>query len=452
MDLKMKPKKVYEIRSEEAVNEYVEDYKTFLGKCKTSRETILYLANLLEKEGFENFEKIGKTPFDLPKKFYAVYREKMLVAFHLLPDLSRGLNLVSAHVDSPKLDFKPLPVIEKEGFAIAKTHYYGGIKKYQWFGIPLAIRGVIVKTDGTKLNVDLDGEGYTFVIADLPPHLDRRKGEVGEVFKGEDLNVILASVEEKDVKEDALKLKVLKVLNAKYGINEEDLVSAELEVVPAIQPQYVGLDSSMVGGYGQDDRVCAYAAVKALVDAKNPKRSMGIILVDKEEIGSEGNTSARHHFWLKILRNILRSLGDELEIDDVLMQCSMISGDVCAGVNPSYPDVHDLSNAPRLNHGITLMKYMGKGGKYSTNEANAEFVAKLRRLFNEKGIIWQIGELGKVDQGGGGTISKYFAELGMEVIDAGPPLVGMHSPFEIASKYDMYETYMAFSVFLESFE
>ncbi|HCZ06504.1 MAG TPA: aminopeptidase [Thermotogae bacterium] len=449
------PKNVWTVRRREEIENYIDGYKNFMSECKTVRESIEYFARMLEEKGFKRLSNLpsrGRPPKNLD--VYEVYKNKMLVAFRIRSPLSRGINLIGAHIDSPRLDLKPLPVVEKEGFAIGKTHYYGGIKKYQWFNLPLAVHGTVVRTDGSTVEVKIgeDPSEPVLVIADLLPHLDRRDEPVSKLFKGEDLNVLLASdtVGQKEEK-NVVKKKLLELLNEKYGITEEDLVSAEIEIVPALQPKDVGIDGSMIGAYGHDDRVCAYTAVTALLEANNPSRSAGVVLLDREEIGSDGNTGAKHHFWLKVLKKLAQVVREDIDIDDLMELSGMISGDVSAGLNPTFTDVHDPSNAPRLNYGIAILRYTGSGGKYSTNESHAEFIAALRKIFNESGVCWQPAELGKVDQGGGGTVAKFFAETGIDVVDAGPPLLGMHSPFEIASKADVYETYRAYRVFLERF-
>lgn len=452
------PRNVWKLRKREDIETYIGGYKHFLQECKTVREAIEYFVKMLETRGFKRLSKLpirgrGRPPTKLD--VYEVYKNKMLVAFRIRPPFVKGINLVAAHLDSPKLDFKPMPIVEKEGFAIGKTHYYGGIKKYQWFNLPLAVHGTVVKTDGStvKVRVGEDPSDPVVLIADLLPHLDRRDDPVKKVFKGEDLNVILASdtLGQKDEKE-AVKKALLTLLNEKYGITEEDLVSAEIELVPALQPKDVGIDASMVGAYGHDDRVCAYTGFTALLETNNPIRSAGLVLLDREETGSDGNTGAKHPFWMKTLKKIARIIKKDVDIGELTEVSAMLSGDVSAGVNPTFTDVHDLANAPRLNYGIAILRYTGSGGKYSTSEAHAEFVAAVRRIFNESDICWQPAEFGKVDQGGGGTVAKFFAETGIDVIDAGPPLLGMHSPFEIVSKADVYETHRAYRAFLEKFE
>jgi aspartyl aminopeptidase len=341
---------------------------------------------------------------------------------------------------------------------MAKTHYYGGVKKYQWLNIPLELHGVIIKSDGTKIDVAIgdNEDDPVFVISDLLPHLDRRTGDVKEVFTGESLNLLLGTISisyDEEIK-DSVKLNILNILHEKYGIVEEDFISAELEVVPSLPARDVGLDRSLIAAYGHDDRICSYTALTALIESEPEFRSAAIILTDKEETGSDGNTGAKHHFWIYVVKKLLKLQGCtnvELGIDDVLINSTLLSADVTAAFDPNFKDVHDPANAPKLGYGIAIAKYTGARGKAGTNDANAEVVGKLRKVFNENGVIWQTGELGKVDQGGGGTIAKFFAEKGLSVVDAGVPLFGMHSPYELASKGDLYETYYAYKVFLNKY-
>jgi len=365
---------------------------------------------------------------------------------------------VGAHVDSPRLDLKPEPIIEDYEIAMAKTHYYGGIKKYQWLNIPLQMYGTIVKKDGSIIDISIGDkqEDPIFVISDLLPHLDRREGDVKKVFEAEKLNILLGSISvsyDEDIKE-GVKLNVLKILNEKYGIVEEDFISAEIEVVPAFDSRDVGLDRSLIASYGHDDRVCAYTALSAIIEAEPKFKSSALIIADKEEIGSEGNTGSKNHYWIGVLKELLSLQKEDvtLAIEETLRNSVLLSADVSAAVDPNYKDVHDLTNAPKLGYGIVITKYTGSGGKGATNDANAELVGKIRKILNDSNVTWQTGELGRTDLGGGGTIAKFFAEKGLDVIDAGVPLLGMHAPYEIASKADIYETYLAYKAFMESMD
>ncbi|KLO21391.1 MULTISPECIES: aminopeptidase [unclassified Marinitoga] len=447
---------VWEKRDRKAIDEYSKGYKKFIDYSKTERKAIEYTVKELEKEGFKPLNYfLEKGKIEDGDKIYYVNNYKSLFAIKIKGSLTNGINLVGAHVDAPRLDLKPEPIVEDSGIAMAKTHYYGGVKKYQWLNIPLELHGVVIKNDGEKIDVSIGDseEDPVFVISDLLPHLDRRKGEISEVFKGEDLNLLLGTISisyDEEIK-DSIKLNILNILHEKYGIVEEDLTSAELEVVPSLPARDVGLDRSLIAAYGHDDRICSYTALTALLESDPEVRSAAILLTDKEEIGSDGNTGAKHHFWITVIKKLLKLQGSsniELDIDDCLINSTLLSADVSAAYDPNFKDVHDPANAPKLGYGIAIAKYTGSRGKAATNDANAEVFGKLRQIFNENGVIWQTGELGKVDQGGGGTIAKFFAEKGLSVIDAGVALFGMHSPYELASKGDLYETYYAYKVFL----
>ncbi|WGS63957.1 aminopeptidase [Marinitoga aeolica] len=447
---------VWKKRDRKIIDEYSKGYKDFIDYSKTERKAVEYSVKELEKHGFKPLDfYLEKGKIEDGDKIYYVNNSKAIFAIKIKGNITNGISLVGAHLDAPRLDLKPEPIIEDTDIAMAKTHYYGGIKKYQWLNIPLELHGVVIKNDGTKIDVSIGDkpEDPVFVISDLLPHLDRRKGEVSEVFKGENLNLLLGTISisyEEEVKE-GVKLNILNILHEKYGIVEEDLISAELEVVPSLPARDVGLDRSLIAAYGHDDRICSYTALTALIEAEPEIRSAAILLVDKEEIGSDGNTGAKHHFWITILKKLLKlqgSINIELDIDDTLLNSTLLSADVSAALDPNFKDVHDPANAPKLGYGIAIAKYTGARGKVATNDANAEVFGKLRKIFNENGVIWQTGELGKVDQGGGGTIAKFFAEKGLSVIDAGVALFGMHSPYELASKADLYETYYAYKVFL----
>ena len=449
--MKMERKNVWHHRNREEIEAFSKEYMDFIGRAKTERLAVGEIRKFLEKEGFVPIEDFTGDPMDMA--VYAVNRGKAIAAFRVVDDLKKGLNLVVAHIDSPRLDFKPNPLVEDEQIALFKTHYYGGIKKYHWFNIPLEIHGVLFKGDGEEVEIHVGDkpEDPVFTIPDLLPHLDKEDAKISEKFKGENLMLIAGTIPLRGEEKEAVKMNVLRILNEMYGISEEDFVSGEIEVVPAFPPREVGIDRSLIGAYGQDDRICAYTALRAFLES-NPKKSIGVVFLDKEEIGSDGNTGAKARFYLRVLRQILKIQGardSEFALDEVLERSAVISGDVCAAVNPPYKDVHDLHNAPRLGYGVALVKYTGARGKYSTNDAHAEFVARVRQVLNERNVIWQVATLGKVDQGGGGTIAKFFAERGADVIDMGPALLGMHSPFEISSKADLFETYRAYRALLE---
>ncbi|TYB87294.1 MAG: aminopeptidase [Kosmotoga sp.] len=440
------------------VEGFSKDYMEFLQKAKNERNSITFFENLLKSKGFISFDEANsKKQLETAEGIYLVKSSKAMVAFKLNSILENGFKLLAAHVDSPRLDLKPLPLQEKSGYLLLKTHYYGGVKKYHWLNVPLELIGVIYDKNGDLIEISVGGEESdpVFTISDLLPHLDDRKGSVNEVFKGKDLNALCATIplksEEKNAK-DLVKLNVLKMLNEKYGITEEDFISAELQLVPAHKPKEVGFDRSMIGAYGQDDRVCSYTAIRALIESKKDDRNIGVLLLDKEEIGSTGTTGAKSYFWLNAISRLAALNGSEKPYEDTLKaldNSKMLSGDVCAAVNPMHEKVHDLTNAAKLGHGIVLVKYTGYKGKAGTNDASAEMIGSVRNLLNKNKINWQTSLLGEVDQGGGGTVAKFFAERGMDVLDAGTPILGMHSPFEISSKVDVFETYRAYKAFLE---
>ncbi|PLV59102.1 aminopeptidase [Thermotoga sp. KOL6] len=449
--MKAEKRNVWHYRERGEIESFSKDYIAFIGRAKTERLVVKEVKDLLENAGFVPLGDFVGDPMNMT--VYVVNRGKAIAAFKVVDDLRKGLNMVVAHIDSPRLDFKPNPLVEDEQIALFKTHYYGGIKKYQWFSIPLEIHGVLFKSDGSEVEIHIGDkpDDPVFTIPDLLPHLDKEDAKISEKFKGENLMLIAGTIPLNEEEKEAVKTNVLKILNEMYGITEEDFVSAEIEVVPAFPPKEVGVDRSLIGAYGQDDRICAYTALRALLDSQ-PEKSVGVVLFDKEEIGSDGNTGAKARFYLRVLRQILKMQGakdSEFALDEVLERTSVISGDVCAAVNPPYKDVHDLQNAPRVGYGVALVKYTGARGKYSTNDAHAEFVGRVRKVLNERNVIWQVATLGKVDQGGGGTIAKFFAERGADVVDMGPALLGMHSPFELSSKADLFETYKAYKYLLE---
>lgn len=432
-----------------AAFEWCEGYKTFLSDNRTEREITAFSQKLAEARGFEKFDSSKK--YSAGDKVWFNVKEKaiILAVFGTRP-LSDGVKIAAAHIDSPRLDVKPNPMYEDCEIALFKTHYYGGIKKYQWPTVPLSLHGVIVKADGEKITVSIgDKEGEPqFVISDLLPHLDSTMGErkASQVIKGEKLNVLIGSMPfRSDEGSDLVKLNILKLLNEKYDITESDFLSAELELVPASRVSDIGFDRSLIGGYGHDDRVCAYPALMAALDCLNPSYTTVTVLTDKEEIGSVGNTGLSSAYLQFFVEDLAKTQG--LEGRDVLRASECLSADVNAGVDPTFQSVHDKLNASFINRGIVVTKYTGARGKSDTSDANAEFVGKLRKLFDENNIVWQIGELGKVDEGGGGTVAKYVAHLGVDVVDVGVPVLSMHAPFEQIAKLDIYMAYKAFCTF-----
>lgn len=441
--------------------EFCEGYKKFLDSSKTEREFANEAGKLAQQHGFVSLDDIIKNNKKLTPgmKVYSVHRKKsVLMAVIGQKPLEAGVNLVGAHIDSPRLDLKQNPVYEDAEMAWLKTHYYGGIKKYQWVAIPLSIHGVIIKADGEQLNVVVGEEEIdpVLTITDLLPHLaqEQMQKKMSEGITGESLNILIGSIPFNDEKvKEKVKLNLLNLLNQKYGIVEEDFQSAELEIVPAFKAKDVGFDRSMIGAYGQDDRVCAYPSLLAALSLDKLDKTSVLILSDKEEVGSMGNTGAESTMLQDFLANLCTHSSDHYS-DIVLRSClnnsKMLSADVNAGYDPNYDNVYDKKNATYIGKGVVLQKYTGSRGKAGASDANAEFVGELRLLFNSKGIIWQTGELGKVDVGGGGTIAQYVANLGVDVIDCGVPVLSMHAPFEITSKIDVYTSFRAYKVFFES--
>ncbi len=436
------------------------DYAQFMNKSKNEREFVDNAEKLLSDKGFKPVSKVKKLKEG--DRVFRINRNKcMAIAVIGEDDIKEGCNLLASHIDSPRIDLKARPLYEDKdaNMAVLKTHYYGGIKKYQWVNTPLAIHGKVITEDGEEidLNIGESSDDPVFVVSDLLPHLSRKQQggrKMKDVIKGEELNILIGGmpIEDEDIS-DKLKLNVLKILNDKYGMKEEDFVSAELELVPAGEARDIGIDRSMLGAYGHDDKVCGYTSMKAGIDIKTPSRTSIIILYDKEEIGSVGNTAAGSTFLESFMCDILSKIYPDYTNEDrrsMIENSRGISGDVSAGVNPSFKGVHEMNNAAKLGYGIVVTKFTGAGGKYSANDAHAEYMAFIRKLFNKNKVKWQPCELGKVDEGGGGTVAKFIAHMNMDIVDAGPALLGMHSPFEIASKADIYETYRAYKVFLES--
>lgn len=430
----------------ELVNAYATAYKAFLDASKTEREAVKTAIALAEEKGFCPFEKNAKLqPGD---KIYFNNRDKALILAVIgKKPLSEGVSIAAAHIDSPCLDLKPVPLYEDSELAYFDTHYYGGIKKYQWTAIPLALHGVISKKDGENVTVCIgeDKEDPVFCITDLLPHLgaEQMKRTASEVVKGEDLNLLIGSLPlEAGDSKDLTKLRILSLLNEKYGITEADFLSAELHIVPAFPAKDVGLDRSMIGAYGHDDRVCAYPAITALLACDAPEYTAVTVLADKEETGSEGPTGMQSSFLPYFFEDLAECFG--VEGRHVLSQSICLSADVNAAFDPIYPEVMLKSNSCQLNYGVCITKYTGSRGKYDTNDASAELMAHIRRILDENGVLWQIGELGKVDMGGGGTVAKFIADLNVDTVDLGVPVLSMHAPFEVVSKLDVYMAHKAF--------
>ena len=428
-------------------------YMNFLNRAKTEREFIKRARELANNNGYRDimeFETLK--PGD---KIYFVNREKsMYLAIIGENSIENGIHIIGSHVDSPRLDLKPNPLYEDTGFAYFKTHYYGGIKKYQWTAIPLSIHGVIAKTNGEKVEINIgeDEADPIFTITDLLPHLAQEQMEkkLKNGIDGEDLNLLVGSMPYNDAKgTDRVKLNILNLLNQKYGITEEDLTSAEIELVPAFKARTLGLDGSMIAAYGQDDKVCAYTSLQAMMELDNVKNTAVCILSDKEEIGSMGNTGMESHMFDFFISEILNKLGVNRPnlLDKVFCFSKMLSSDVDAGFDPMYASVSDKTNAGFLGKGISLNKYTGARGKSGASDANAEYVAWVRNILEKNDIRYQVAELGKVDVGGGGTIAYIIANKGADVIDCGVPVLSMHAPYEVTSKYDVYSAYETYKAF-----
>lgn len=444
----------------EKVFAFAEGYKGFLSRAKTEREAIRAALEAARGRGFISLNDIPSgRGLDPGSRFFLTWRDKvMLLGIAGTAPLEEGIRLVGAHVDAPRLDLKPMPLYEKDGLAMFKTHYYGGIKKYQWTALPLALHGVIMLRDGRRVEVVIgeDAGDPIFSVSDLLPHLakEQMKKNMEEALSGDDLNLVVGSLpfEGEEELKDKIRLAILQLLNQRYGLVEEDFITAELELVPAGPARDLGLDRSLVGAYGQDDRVCAYTALQAVLELENPGHTAMVLLVDKEEIGSTGNTGAHSRFLEYALTELAARMGSAsiVNVGRIMANSQAISADVTAGVDPTYENYFDMYNASFLGYGVVLNKYSGSRGKYDANDASAEFMGRLRDIFNHNRVIWQSGELGKVDAGGGGTIAKFLAYFGLDVADCGPALLSMHAPLEIASKVDIYMAYRAYGAFLAS--
>ncbi|NYB72664.1 aminopeptidase [Sedimentibacter hydroxybenzoicus DSM 7310] len=442
-----------------------DDYRKFIDASKTERLSIKEIIKRAEAKGFVNFESIKEVkPGD---RLYYINKEKNAVLVVVGKEkIENGMNIVGSHVDAPRIDIKQNPLYEEHGLSLLKTHYYGGIRKYQWVTIPLAMYGTVVKANGEIVDISIgdDEKDPIFYITDLLPHLakDQNEKKLSEAIEGEGLNVIIGSLpadctgnDDEDGKDKKFKYNVLKILKEKYGMIEEDFQTAELEIVPAGKSRDVGIDRGMIAAYGHDDRVCAYTSLKAILEVKNTDKTAVALFVDKEEIGSVGNTGMQSMFFNNMVAELIalqnNGVYSELSLKRSLSNSSMLSSDVAAGVDPTYPQVSEIQNSPIMGKGVAMVKYTGSRGKSGANDANAEYIGKLRKLFNENNVVWQPAELGKVDQGGGGTIAYIMANYNMDVVDLGVPVLSMHAPYEIISKTDLYMTYKAYKVFYNNF-
>ncbi len=421
---------------------YCEGYIDFLNKAKTEREAVRAGIALAEERGFVPYKSGMK--LEPGTKVYVSNRGKaLMLAVIGKKSLGEGSVIAAAHVDSPRLDLKQVPMYEDNEICYFKTHYYGGIKKYQWLTIPLELHGVITLKSGENVEICVgkDKSDPIFQITDLLPHLgkEQRKKTADEFVPGESLNLVIGTIPDKEDVTDRVKLKIMELLNNKYGIVEEDFLSAELSAVPAYDAREVGFDRSLIAGYGHDDRVCAYAELAAIFETEKPEKTAVCILADKEEIGSEGVSGMKSMAFERFMGDMCDTQG--VKLTDCFANSLCISADVTNAFDPVYPDVSEKRNAAKINYGLSLAKFTGHGGKSGSNDASAEVVGRLRRIFAENKVVWQMAELGKVDQGGGGTVAMYMAERDIDTIDAGVPVLSMHAPYETVSKFDCYMTY-----------
>lgn len=432
-------------------DDFCEGYKEFLSTCKTEREVAAWVEDLAQANGFQKFDEFGDTLEPGAKVYYMNRGKSIILCVKGKRSIKDGVRISAAHIDSPRLDLKQCPVYEQEGLGYFKTHYYGGIKKYQWTAIPLSLHGRICKNDGTFVDVRIGEElgEPKFCITDILPHLgaDQMSRKANELVKGEELNVVIGSRPFKDDEEsERIKLNILSLLYEKYGIVERDFLSAELELVPAFTVDDIGFDRSMVGGYGHDDRVCSYPALQAILNIDEaPEYTAITVLTDKEETGSDGNTGLNSSYLKYFIEDLARLEGYEGR--DVLRNSKCLSADVNAAYDPTWSTPFEKNNSSFLNNGVCVTKFTGARGKSGTSDASAEYVSWVKTLLEENHVLWQTGELGKVDAGGGGTVAMYIANMDVDTIDVGVPVLSMHSPYEIVAKVDVYMAYKAFLTF-----
>lgn len=453
--LSYKKKNVFEESSSEKIKriyDYSKGYAEFLDNAKTEREATETAIELAAAKGYTEY-KLGDK-ISVGDKKYLNHHGKSVIFFQIgTEDIEKdGIRIIAAHIDSPRIDLKQVPMYEDSGMCFLKTHYYGGVKKYQWTTIPLALHGVMVKADGevVKVKIGEDDSDPVFYINDLLPHLAQRQSQepLGSAISGESLNILIGGLPYADKEVvDKIKLTALSLLNDKYGVTEEDFISAELSLVPAYKARDIGFDRALIAAYGHDDRVCSYPALTSLLDTPDTKHTVMVVLADKEEIGSVGITGMQSDFLVDVITEISRSLGK----NDIVVRRSSkcLSADVTACYDPNFPDVYEKRNSALLSYGTTMSKFTGSRGKSSTNDASAEFVGYIRKLFADNDVIWQTAELGKVDAGGGGTVAMYIANHNIETVDLGVPVLSMHAPYEVVSKADVYSTYEAFLAFIK---
>ena len=430
--------------------EFSEGYKEFLNVAKTERESAAYAVRVAEAAGYKPYTW-GQALEAGDKVYYLNRNKSVILAVIGTEDIAKGVNIMAAHIDTCRLDLKQNPLYESNEIAYFKTHYYGGIKKYQWVAIPLSLHGVVILSNGEKHEICIgeDENDPVFYVTDLLPHLaqDQMKRAANEIIKGEELNILVGSLPVKGTEKNAVKMQVLKLLNDKYGWCEKDFLSAELEVVPALKAKDVGLDRSMIGAYGHDDRVCSYTALQAMLELENPTRTAILVLADKEEIGSMGNTGLESAYMRYFIEDISETLGAKPRVVFSNSQC--LSADVNSAYDPTFPDVFEAANSSFMNRGVVITKFTGARGKSGSSDANAEFIAGLHSKLDKNNVVWQTGELGRVDLGGGGTVAAYIANLNVDVVDVGVPVLSMHAPYEVVSKMDVYMTYKAFKTFVQ---
>lgn len=431
---------------------FCEGYKKFLDAAKTERESVKEAIRLAKEHGFVAYD--NKQEYKTGDKVYVNNRGKALILAVIGKNgIKDGANIIASHIDAPRLDLKPRPLYEDEGLALFQTHYYGGIKKYQWATTPLSIHGTVILKNGESVDISIgeNNDEPKFCVTDLLIHLAKKQmtKDLSKGIEGEDLNILVGSrpIQSDDDSTDLVKLNVIDILNRKYGIVEEDLISAELEIVPAAKACDVGLDRSLVGAYGHDDRVCAYTSLIATLEATNINKTVINVLADKEEIGSDGNTGLKSAFLKNFISDLAVASGVNTNV--ALSKSKALSADVTAAFDPTWAEPYEKNNSSYLNCGVSIFKYTGSGGKGGASDASAEFLYDIRKLLNDNNIFWQISELGKVDAGGGGTVAKYLAEMDIDILDVGVPVISMHSPFEIVSKLDTYMAYRAFKAFIE---
>ena len=452
-ELEYKNRSAFESISEDELERsfaYAESYKLFLDNCKTEREAVKYSVAMAKRRGYTEY-RLGDD-IAVGGKYYYNNRGKQLVVFRVGEEpLENGAYIMAAHIDSPRLDLKQNPLYEDSGLGLFKTHYYGGIKKYQWTAVPLALHGIVMKSDGTSVDICIgeDEDEPIFYVSDLLPHLakDQMSKSLAEGITGEGLNIIVGSEPYREEETDgAIKLNLLRILNEKYGMCEEDFLSAELTAVPAMHARDIGLDRSLIAGYGHDDRVCAYSELTALLDSNDTVKTVFAVLADKEETGSDGVSGMQSQLFADILAEVCEARGANYRVVKANSKC--LSADVNAAYDPNFPEVLEKKNACYANCGVVLSKFTGARGKSGTSDATSEFTAYVRSFLNKNGVVWQMAELGKVDQGGGGTVAKFIANMNIDTIDVGVPVISMHAPYEAISKLDLYMTYKAFCAFI----